>query len=64
MKAYLLTSGTIFGVIAILHGLRSIFEWRMLATDPVSFLGMAALGVLAAVLSAWAWRLFARATRL
>jgi len=64
MKAYLLTSGTIFGLIAILHGLRSIFEWRLLATDPVSFLAMAALGVLAAGLSVWALRLFTRATRL
>jgi len=57
MKAYLITTGSIFGLIAFLHVLRSIAEWHLLATDPVSFLAMAGLGVLAAALSVWAWYL-------
>ncbi len=57
MKAYLVTTGTIFGLIAVLHLLRAIEEWSLLATDPWYFLGMAALGVVAAALSVWAWRL-------
>lgn len=60
MKAYLITTGSIFGLIAVLHGLRAITEYRLLATDPWYFLGMAALGVLAAALSVWAWRLLAK----
>jgi hypothetical protein len=57
MKAYLFTSGTIFGLIAILHLLRAILEWPLVRTDPAAFFGMAALGLFAALLSAWAWRL-------
>jgi hypothetical protein len=55
MKAYLAITGTLFGLIAIMHLLRSIAEWRLMATDPWYFLGMAALGVVAATLSVWAW---------
>ncbi|MGA2750475.1 MAG: hypothetical protein ABSG59_17015 [Verrucomicrobiota bacterium] len=58
MKTYLVISGTIFGLMALMHLWRAINEWRLLATDPGYFLGMAALGVVAACLSAWAWRLF------
>jgi hypothetical protein len=57
MKAYLITTGTVFGLIAVLHGIRAAAEWSLLKTDPGHFLAMAALGVLAAALSVWAWRL-------
>jgi hypothetical protein len=57
MKVYLITTGTLFGLIAVMHLLRAIAEWHLLATDPGYFLGMTALGVLAAGLSIWAWRL-------
>jgi hypothetical protein len=57
MKAYLASTGTIFGLIAVLHLLRSIDERARLATDPWYFLGTSALGVVAAALSVWAWRL-------
>ncbi len=57
MRAYLIITGIIFGVIAVLHLLRGISEWRLLSTDPWYFLGLAALGVVAAALSFWAWRL-------
>lgn len=57
MKAYLITTGLIFSLIAVMHLLKAIDERRLLATDPWYYLGMAALGVVAAALSAWAWRL-------
>jgi hypothetical protein len=53
-----LTTGTLFGLIALMHLLKAIDEWPRLATDPVYYLGMAALGAVAAALSVWAWRLF------
>jgi hypothetical protein len=60
MKAYLITTGTIFGLIAIAHVLRAVDERQMMRTDPVQFAAMAALGALAAALSVWAWRLLLR----
>jgi hypothetical protein len=60
MKAYLITTGTIFGIIAIAHLLRAVDERQMVQTDPVQFTAMAALGALAAVLSVWAWKLLLR----
>ncbi len=63
MKAYLLTTGTIFGLMAIMHVLRSISEWQSLKTNPVEFISMAALGALAAALCVWAFRLFQRQPR-
>jgi hypothetical protein len=64
VKAYLVITGSIFGLIAVLHLLRAIAEWHLLKTDPWYFLGMAGLGVLAAILSVWAWRLFRVSGRL
>ena len=55
MKAYLVITGTLFGLIAVMHLLRAIAERSLLTTDPWYFLGMAALGVVAAALSAWSW---------
>jgi hypothetical protein len=57
VKAYLIVTALIFGLIAVMHLLKSIAEWSLLATDPWYFLGMAALGVVAAALSVWAWHL-------
>jgi hypothetical protein len=56
MKAYLLTTGTIFGLIAIAHLLHAIGEWSSHAGDP-GFILQAALGTVALALSLWAWRL-------
>jgi hypothetical protein len=57
VKAYLITTGTLFGLIAVTHLLRTITEWHLLTANPGCFMGMAALGVVAAALSVWAWRL-------
>ncbi len=63
MKAYLIITGAIFALMALMHLMRAVAEWHSLATNPSYFLGMAALGVLAAALSFWAWRLLLRPTR-
>jgi hypothetical protein len=51
MKAYVITSGAIFGLLALAHVLRIVFENRHLATEPVFFL----LTLVCAGLSIWAW---------
>jgi len=58
MKAYVMTTGAIFGLITLSHLLRVVEEGRHVATDPFFVL----LTVLAAALSVWAFRLL-RVTR-
>ncbi|MGE5194211.1 MAG: hypothetical protein ACM3U2_17095 [Deltaproteobacteria bacterium] len=58
MKAYLITTGAIFGLIAAAHLWRAIAEGTNLTTEPVHYLIECALGVLAAALAVWAGRLF------
>lgn len=58
MKAYLATTGTIFGLMAVMHVLRAIDERQSFSTNPGEYVSMAALGLVAAALSIWAWRLF------
>jgi hypothetical protein len=52
MKAFLITTGTVFGLIVIAHLARVHAESQM-ASDPIFW----AITVLAGALSAWAWRL-------
>ena len=63
MKAYLITTGSIFGLIALAHLARTIAESQRLAADPWFYLEGPGLGLVAAALSLWAWRLLWRATR-
>jgi len=58
MKPYLATTGTIFGLMAVMHVLRAIDERHDFSTNPGEYISMAALGLVAAALSFWAWRLF------
>ena len=60
MKAYLIVTGVLFALIAFLHLLRAIDERALMSTRPLYFLSMAGLGLLAAVLSGWAWSLLRR----
>jgi hypothetical protein len=53
MKAYIVTTGVIFGLIVVAHVWRVVEEGPQLASDPVYLLLTAA----AAGLSGWAWRL-------
>jgi hypothetical protein len=57
MKAYLITTGTLFGLIALAHIARTIAESRRLTSDPWFLLEGPGLGVLAGALAVWAWRL-------
>ena len=59
MKAYLTTTGTVFGLITLAHVARIFAEGAHLAKDPVFLL----LTLAAAALSFWAWRLLWRSTR-
>jgi len=59
MKAYLITTGTVFGLITLAHFYRIYVEGARLAKEPVFVL----LTVLAAGLSIWAWLLLGRSSR-
>jgi hypothetical protein len=63
MKAYLAITGTIFGLLGVMHILRAIDERQGFSTNPGEYIAMAALGFVAAGLSVWAWRLFLRTNR-
>ncbi len=52
MKAYVTTTGVVFGLLAVAHIWRVIEEGPHLATDPWYVL----ITVAAAALSVWAWR--------
>jgi len=56
MKAYLVTTGTVFGLIVVAHICRVFAEGPHLATDPFFLL----MTLAAAALCFWAWRLFRR----
>ena len=57
MKAYLVTTGTLFGLLAVLHIWRAIAEWHHSAHAAGFMLEMAVVVALPGVLSWWAWRL-------
>jgi len=59
MKAYVMTTGAVFGLLTLAHLLRIIVEGRHLATDPVYIL----ITVAAASLCLWAWRVLRLAKR-
>ena len=63
MKAYLVITGSIFGLIALAHLARTIAESQRLGSDPWFYLEGPGLGLVAAALSLWAWRLLWRAVR-
>lgn len=56
MKAYLVTTGLLFALIAVLHIWRMVAEWNGL---DAGFWFVAGVGALALMLSIWAWKLFA-----
>jgi hypothetical protein len=53
MKAYVMTTGSIFGLVVAAHVWRAVAEGPHLAADPVFILTTA----IAAALGVWAWRL-------
>ena len=63
MKTYLITTGTLFGLLAVAHLLRTIAEWHRLTTDPWFIVEGPGIGAVAAVISLWAWRLVRESVR-
>ena len=59
MKAYVMTTGAVFGLLTLAHLLRIIVEGPHLATDPLYVL----ITLAAASLCLWAWRLLRLSTR-
>lgn len=59
MKAYVMTTGAIFGLLVIAHIWRMISENAQLATDPAYL----AITATSGVLCLWAVRLVVRASR-
>ena len=59
MKAYVMTTGALFGLLTVAHLLRMVDERRFL-TDPWYILITAAT----AVLSAWSWYVLKRSRQL
>jgi hypothetical protein len=62
MKAYLITTGTLFALLALAHLVRTIAEWQRLV-DPWFVVQGPGIGVIAAALAFWAWRLLRVAAR-
>jgi len=59
MKAYLITTGTVFALITLAHIWRVVAESVALVRDPFFVL----LTVITAGLSVWAWRLLRTSVR-
>jgi hypothetical protein len=55
MKAFLITTGILFGLMAVVHIWRAIAEWPQSSVGFGFVLGMAALIVVPGALSEWAW---------
>lgn len=60
MKAYLITTGILFGLVGLAHVLRTFAEWSRLTSDPGFIIEGPGLGLLGVALSFWAWRLLFR----
>ncbi len=58
MKAYLITTGTLFAVIVLLHAWRVTIETNLLR-DPTYYV----ITIVAAAMSLWAFRLLRHMTR-
>jgi hypothetical protein len=63
MRAYLLTTGTIFGLFAAEHLIVLVRRWDHLMSDPWFVLGAGAIFLVTAGLAGWAFRLVARRGR-
>ncbi len=59
MKAYVITTGAMFGLLTIAHILRVVLENRQLARDP----GYILITLASAGLCIWAWRVLRRLHR-
>jgi hypothetical protein len=60
MTAYLLTSGTIFAVMAAMHMLITVEYWRQASAGTWDVLAPAAIFAISTALAVWAFRLTRR----
>ena len=58
MRAYLIVTGTAFGLLTVSHLLRAGELLSHFPTDPWYVVGVGAITILAGGLTLWAWRLF------
>lgn len=58
VRAYLATTGFLFALLAVAHLLRTIAESSRLSTDPWFIFEGPGIGIIAAAICVWAWRLF------
>jgi hypothetical protein len=63
MKAYLITTGALFALLAGAHFVRTIAEWSRLTAEPSFIVEGPRIGVVAGALSFWSWRLLRRLVR-
>ena len=63
MRAYLVTTGLIFALLAVAHLLRSIAEASRFSSDPWFILEGPGIGVIAVAFCVWAWTLWRRTAR-
>lgn len=54
MKAYVVTTGVLFGLLVVVHVWRALEEGPHLASDPAYIV----ITALAAAMCFWAWRVF------
>jgi hypothetical protein len=57
MKSYLVTTAAIFGLLALVHLLRTIAEWSQIGSNPGFIVEGPGIGLLAAALCVWGVRL-------
>ena len=57
MKAYLVTTGLLFGAMALVHVWRAIVEWPRSGVSALFLLGMGTLILLPGLFAWWAWHL-------
>ena len=60
MKAYLITTGTIFALVTLAHLARTPEIWSRRVSDPWFFWSFALLTLISAAIAVWAWRLWLR----
>ena len=57
MKAYLITTGVLFTLIGAAHVARTVAQWHRLFSQPSFLVEGPGLGLVAAALAFWSWRL-------
>jgi hypothetical protein len=62
MRAYLVTTAVIFSLITLAHVLRTVAEWSRLRSDLGFLIEGPGIGLVAAALAFWGWRLLRQKT--